>query len=136
MRVPIADQVEQRRRVLAVLEGLEAVEDLLLREGPLGAVEVMEEQAEPPEPGRVGGDGLGRDVEGTGELAKGSAGDHAVEDRLEQVGALEPVADAEGLLAEMTPAVATAVTLDALRGEEPLVVAGALVAPTRWVAVE
>ena len=49
------------------------------------------------EPVTQGTDRRVGDLVFTGDLAKGGAGDEAVEDELEQVGALEPIGGGEGL---------------------------------------
>jgi hypothetical protein len=65
----------------------------------------MEQQAMASQSRGMRGDGRGGDLELAGDLAEGRASHQAVEDRHEQLGAFEPVADPEGLIAEAAPAV-------------------------------
>jgi hypothetical protein len=97
---------------LAVLERLEAVEGEGLGERAFGAMLLVEQQAVAAEPVGMEQHGLGGGVEGPGDLAQAGARDQAAQHGGEQPGSFEPVGGAEGLLAEATPAVTAAVTLD------------------------
>src|SRR3954467_15190053 len=57
---------------------------------------------------------LRRDAVGARDLTQAAAGDERVKDGLQELGALEPVGRAEALVAEVTPAMTAAVTLNAL----------------------
>jgi hypothetical protein len=89
--------VEVAGVVLAVLEGLEAVEDEGFYGGPGGPVELVVEQAVAAQAQDVAGDGGGGDVEVAGDLSEGRAAEGAVEEGEEEVGALEPVGGVKGL---------------------------------------
>src|SRR5262245_13998299 len=134
---PAEDEVELGRVELAPLEGAEAVEGLGLGELALGAMLLMEQQALACDAGGVAGDGLGRDGELAGDLAEGGATQEPVEDREQELGLLEPVAGAEGLLGEVTPAVTALEPLDALGRGVTAEEAGTDPAPASgWAGVE
>jgi hypothetical protein len=97
----------------------------------------MEELAVACEPCGQVRDGLRGGGELAGDLAEGGAAGEPVEGRQEQLGALEPVGGAEGLLTEVAPAVATTETLDAVGWGLAAEEAGADPVPgVRWAAVE
>src|SRR5213078_371002 len=108
-----------------------------LAELALGPQLLVEEQAMAPQTPHVAEDRLRRAVVLAGELAEAGAVGHGVERLGEQLRALEPVVGTEGLGGEVAPAVATAETLDALRGGAAGEEAGTQPAPrSRWLAVE
>ncbi len=117
--------------VLAPLEAQEAIEGQRLGERARGAVAEVEQQAVAAQPGGVGEHGLGGAGELAGDLAVAGAAEQAVENRHQQRGAFEPVAGAEGLVAEVTPAVTALVTLDAVGGLQAAEVTGADEVPAR-----
>ena len=84
-------------RVLAELEGLEAVDDERLGQGALGAQAFVEEQAVAAEAFDLAEHGGGRDAEVAGDLAVGGAGEQAQEELARQVGPAQPVGQREGL---------------------------------------
>ena len=121
---------------LAVFEGLEAVEGDGLLERRAGPVPLVEQLAVAAEPVGMEQDGLGRGFEGACDLAQPRARDQAAQYRGQQPRPLEPVGGAEGLLAETTPAVTAAETLDPGGGVEAEEEAVLDVAPTDWGGME
>jgi len=94
------DEMEVAGVVLAELEGLETVGDEGLVEGSQLSESLLEEEAVSADSLALSLNGGGGDVEGACDLAEAGAGDGAVEDLGEEVGALEPVGGAEGLFTE------------------------------------
>ena len=73
---------------------------------------LMEEEHVAPEAPGLVLDGGGRDALGAGNLPERGAGVEAVQDGLEQIGALQPVCGGEGLCTEGPFAVMTPVPLN------------------------
>ncbi len=97
VRVGSDGRVEVHGRVLAELEGLEAVDDERLGQGALRAEALVEEQTVAAEAFDLAQDRGGRDVELAGDLAVGGAGEQAQEELARQVGPAQPVGQREGL---------------------------------------
>src|SRR5262245_33638726 len=121
VRVLPDQDVEMKWEILAVLEGLEAIEhDRFLDAGPQS---VLEQETVTPEPGDLVLHCRRADPELASDLPKTRAGEHSVEERSEEIGPSEPVVDCKRLATEASPAVQTKVTLDAprltLAGVEP-----------------
>src|SRR5262245_13818931 len=111
VRVLPDQDVEMKWEVLAVLEGLEAIEhDRFLDPGP---VLVLEQETVAPEPGDLVLHCRRADPDLASDLPKTRAGEDPVEKRSEEIGPSEPVVGCEGLATEASPAVQTKVTLDA-----------------------
>jgi len=95
--VGLDEQVVEEGVVLAVFEGLEAVQD----EGSLGSGEAgevgVQEEAVSAEAGEEAIDGAGRDTQVAGDLSVGHAADGPHEEPGGQVRSFEPVGGAEGL---------------------------------------
>jgi hypothetical protein len=107
------DEVVPGRVVLTELEALKAVERDRLGDARR-TTELMEKQAVTAEAGGVSENRRRGDAVLAGDLAKAGASEELVEDAGEQIGPAEPVGDLEGLSAEVTSTVDTAVTLDAV----------------------
>ena len=97
VRVGAHGRVKVHGRVLAELEGLEAVDDERLRQGALRAQALVEEQTVAAEAFDLAQHGGGRDAEVAGDLAVGGAGEQAQEELARQVGPAQPVGQREGL---------------------------------------
>ena len=92
------EKVDLEGPVLAVLEGVEAIEDESLVGGPSGSEPLVEEQTVAAEPLGLALDGGVGDTELEGDLAKrGAAVSDPEEDGALQLGALQPVGGGEGL---------------------------------------
>src|SRR5687767_4468919 len=110
--------VKARRVVLAGLEALEAVGGEGFGDS-LGAVQLVVEQSMAAEAAGKAGDGLRGGLELGGDLAQSRAADKAMEDRNEQLGAMEPVGGQKGRSDETSTAGDAASTLDLVRRRLP-----------------
>jgi hypothetical protein len=90
-------EVQVERPVLAVLESPEAVQHQRLARCRPGSQTFVDEQAVTTESLAQPLKGAVGDIQLTGDLAKGGAGEQAVEKRLEEVSSTEPVGGGECL---------------------------------------
>ena len=97
VRIGADGRVEVDGRVLAELEGLEAVDDERLRQRPLGAQPLVEEQTVAAQAFDLAEHGGGRDAEVARDLPVGRAGEQAQEELARQVGPAQPVGQRERL---------------------------------------
>ena len=105
-------------------------------EGAARTVALVEQQAVAAETGGEALDGGGSDAELGGDLPQGGATEQAMEQRRQQLGVAQPVADPERLIAERAAAVSTPVPLDAPRWTAAMMEAVAHEVPTVRLEVE